>query len=246
MEKSVQLPAALPTVRAVFWDQEGKANAVPDNYVDPEKFLRFLVVNSKVEPLNYMALMLNSVVITQQLSIVIVIFILHFDSDINFTPKHMITILGLGLGGIAIYISWIQCTVTKDRFVFGYHIGQILTCILILMMFAPILRTLTATYSTDTVYALVAACAAAHLYTYDYQYANIVSTRLDCSLSLNSAFLMCLLLASRMADSFQAFSYLLCSISLVLLLPHWLHLLRKYFLWVSNALNFAVLVSVIK
>lgn len=91
-------------------------------------------------------------------------------------------------------------------------------CVVLLSTFAPLLRTLTQSYSSDTVHTLAALCGVAHLYLYDYQ-RSTVSTRLDCTVSLNAGFLMSLLLASRLEKSEVVAAFLLTSIVLLVLLP---------------------------
>jgi len=93
-------------------------------------------------------------------------------------------------------------------------------CTVLTMIFAPLLRTLTESYSSDTVFMQAAFCALVHLYLYDYcPEAQNISTRLDCTMSLNASFLMCLLLASRLEHSEAVASFLLCCIVLLVLMP---------------------------
>mmetsp|Transcript_6235 Transcript_6235/g.8173 ORF Transcript_6235/g.8173 Transcript_6235/m.8173 type:complete len:309 (-) Transcript_6235:156-1082(-) len=237
--------------RAVFWDSAGRSSQ-PDNFVDPKNFLSLLVLNPNSTSLSYVTLMLHSVVIIQQLTIVLCMFLLSFDVAVAVAfLNEQKPVVSAGLISVLSAFFWYQSLFRNRTRQLGfsrkkllYEATQGIICLLVLMVFTPILRTLTATYSTDTVYALVFFCATIHLYSFDYKYANIVSTRLDCSLSLNSAFLMGLLLASRMEDSFQAFIYLLLCVGLVLLIPHFLHTLRADSLIVSTLLNILALVII--
>lgn len=79
---------------------------------------------------------------------------------------------------------------------------------------SPILRTLTETISTDTIYAMVTLMMLAHLSFYDYGVnAAIVSK----PISLNAAFFASVCLASRLSTSYHAFAFLISAIDIFVL-----------------------------
>ena len=79
---------------------------------------------------------------------------------------------------------------------------------------SPILRTLTETVSTDTIYAMVTLMMLAHLSFYNYGVnAAIVSK----PISLNAAFFASVCLASRLSTSYHAFAFLIFAIDIFVL-----------------------------
>ncbi|KAH9397954.1 hypothetical protein TYRP_019327 [Tyrophagus putrescentiae] len=79
---------------------------------------------------------------------------------------------------------------------------------------SPILRTLTETVSTDTIYAMVTLMMLAHLSFYHY---GINAAIVSKPVSLNAAFFASVCLASRLSTSYHAFAFLIFAIDIFVL-----------------------------
>ncbi|CAM9748301.1 unnamed protein product [Hapterophycus canaliculatus] len=106
----------------------------------------------------------------------------------------------------------------------------------ILRIMAPVLRTLTVSYSDDTIYALTVTLSFLHLAFHDYSYANTASGHFQArylwrdeglrggigtagTLSLNAAIFAAVLLASRLESNEKVFGLVLFALELFAFLP---------------------------
>lgn len=78
-----------------------------------------------------------------------------------------------------------------------------------LLALSPVLRTLTAAYSSDTIWALAIVLSAVHLATHDYGFVNGSSAEFRGTVSLNAAVFSSVLLASRLGDDTRVFAFIL-------------------------------------
>ncbi|CAM9921966.1 unnamed protein product, partial [Phaeothamnion confervicola] len=92
---------------------------------------------------------------------------------------------------------------------------------------APVLRTLTVSYSDDTIYALAITLSALHLAFHDYSYANSASPHFRGTLSLNAAMFATVLLASRLESNESVFALVLFAIELFAFFPLARHRVRQ-------------------
>ncbi|CAN0079611.1 unnamed protein product [Pylaiella littoralis] len=89
----------------------------------------------------------------------------------------------------------------------------------ILRIMAPVLRTLTVSYSDDTIYALAVTLSFLHLAFHDYSYANTASGHFQGTLSLNAAIFAAVLLASRLESNEKVFGLVLFALELFAFFP---------------------------
>ncbi|CAM9299616.1 unnamed protein product [Ectocarpus sp. 6 AP-2014] len=90
----------------------------------------------------------------------------------------------------------------------------------ILRIMAPVLRTLTVSYSDDTIYALAVTLSFLHLAFHDYSYANTSSSgHFQGTLSLNAAIFAAVLLASRLESNEKVFGLVLFALELFAFFP---------------------------
>ncbi|CAN0442371.1 unnamed protein product [Ectocarpus sp. 12 AP-2014] len=92
----------------------------------------------------------------------------------------------------------------------------------ILRIMAPVLRTLTVSYSDDTIYALAVTLSFLHLAFHDYSYANTSSSghfQARGTLSLNAAIFAAVLLASRLESNEKVFGLVLFALELFAFFP---------------------------
>ena len=111
-----------------------------------------------------------------------------------------------------------------------HNIGQaIKNCalfIVIVLVFSPVLRTLTKTFSDDTIYALTIWLFLIHLMFYDYTFVEVFW--FYGTLSLNAAIFASVLLASRLTSNSHSFAIVTFAIALFGVFPIFRHAVRLY------------------
>ncbi|XP_059826667.1 phosphatidylinositol N-acetylglucosaminyltransferase subunit C [Hypanus sabinus] len=190
----------------------------PDNYVDGS-FLEELRKNIYVRQYQYWSVVLESSVVIQQLSSVCVFVVIWWYMDqTRLSPQQLfgcgliIYLLGyllfdlIDLGEGRMHngrTRWadLKSTVVFVTFTYG---------------FSPVLKTLTESISTDTIYAMSVFMLLGHLIFFDYgANAAIVSS----TLSLNMAIFASVCLASRLPSSLHAFATVTLAIQIFALWP---------------------------
>jgi phosphatidylinositol glycan class C protein len=186
----------------------------PDNYVD-DSFLDSLVVSraSVQSSSNLKELVIDSLVVSQQISVVIV-FLLVFSSIYHesLLSGSLLVWLDLFLLPLGICIChYLQPTpITLHEIL--HVLERTLLFIAVLLALSPVLKTLTSAYSTDTIIALTFVLCSLHLLLHDYSYVSASRlTIFQGSFSLNAAILASILLASRLSSNFHVFSFVLFS-----------------------------------
>lgn len=187
----------------------------PDNYTDIT-FLDELKKNVNVQDIPLYNIVMGAGRVTQELCIV-VLFVVVFVYLYNGWVEPQVVFMYSGLATSVGYISYrtlltgamTYITLLKDLqtvlffLVFGYFLS-------------PVLKTLTDTISTDTIFAMATFMMFIHLVFFDYGIsASIVSS----ALSLNAALFASVCLASRLATPFHAFVLLTNTVECFALLP---------------------------
>ncbi|XP_041068958.1 phosphatidylinositol N-acetylglucosaminyltransferase subunit C isoform X1 [Carcharodon carcharias] len=203
-----------PRWRKVLYERQ----PFPDNFVDGS-FLEELRKNIYVRQYQFWTVVRESTVVTQQLSSVCVFVILWWYMDQNHLSPHQLFTYGLiiSLFGYLVFDAidsgegrnhcgqtrWadLKSTVVFVAFTYG---------------FSPVLKTLTESISTDTIYAMSVFMLLGHLIFFDYgATAAIVSS----TLSLNMAIFASVCLASRLPSSLHAFVTVTLAIEVFALWP---------------------------
>ncbi|XP_015782343.1 phosphatidylinositol N-acetylglucosaminyltransferase subunit C isoform X2 [Tetranychus urticae] len=172
----------------------------PDNYIPPT-FLQDLRKNVNLQYYTLKEAIIHSGALTQEINCII-IFIQVFNLLQSDDKSSSYTCVYIGIITLLLYTTLILSSKSDDV------IGELKTgIILIFSGFAvsPILKTLTETISTDTIYAMVTLMMIIHLIFFDY---GVKVAIVSPSLSLNSAIFAGVCLASRLASSYQAFALL--------------------------------------
>ncbi|EGG24433.1 RhoGAP domain-containing protein [Cavenderia fasciculata] len=203
----------------------------PDNFTD-ETFLIGLVQN-----------------VTQQITIVII-----FANVFIHSLKHTLSLpflLGMAMGILVIgYISIIMIDPTSDyrygvgvddnyKSIYSVSLSLIVESIkdsilYIILLFgtvyalSPVLRTLTNSFSDDTIWALTFILLLAHLFFHDYGYTNGESERFQAPISLNAAIFASVLLGSRLPSIIHVFVLISFAIEMFALFPIVRHHLKKH------------------
>ena len=118
----------------------------------------------------------------------------------------------LGTGSILIVCYSTHWMLNKDKLkcgIFMDEIGGFCFLAMILAFLTPVLQSLTATYSSDTVTLLVVSFSICHLWAYDYERVKSLDIRnqpiVRSPTSLNAIFFAAIVLASRLTRFTSAF-----------------------------------------
>ncbi|XP_049632534.1 phosphatidylinositol N-acetylglucosaminyltransferase subunit C [Suncus etruscus] len=190
----------------------------PDNYVDP-RFLEELQKNIHVRKYQYWAVVFESSVVVQQLCSVCVFMVIWWYLDEGLLAPHWLFGAGLAssLVGYALFdiIDGGEGR-RKSRRTRWADLKSALVFITFTYGFSPVLKTLTESVSTDTIYAMSVFMLLGHLIFFDYgANAAIVSS----TLSLNMAIFASVCLASRLPRSLHAFIMVTFAIQIFALWP---------------------------
>ncbi|ETE57420.1 Phosphatidylinositol N-acetylglucosaminyltransferase subunit C, partial [Ophiophagus hannah] len=195
-----------------------KRQSFPDNYVD-QSFLEKLRKNIHARKYQYWAVVFESGVVIQQLCSVCVFIVIWWYMDMGLLAPQWL----FGAGLIASLIGYVLFDATDsgiERNQSGQtRWGDLKNSVVFVAFtygFSPILKTLTESISTDTIYAMSALMLLGHLIFYDYgANAAIVSS----TLSLNMAIFASVCLASRLPRSLHAFVMVTFAIQIFALWP---------------------------
>lgn len=214
------VPPAVPW-RKVLYERQ----PFPDNYVDP-RFLEDLKRNVGVRQYQYWNVVREACLVSQQVSCVSLFVTLWFYMEQGDLPPSTLlwaglssSFIGYGLykvlggGGCGDRTPWadLQSAAIFLAFTFG---------------FSPVLKTLTESVSTDTVYAMSAMMLLAHLVSFPYAQPSPPG-----SLSLNAALFASVCLASRLPGALHTFAMLTCALLVFALWPCLLHRLKEHAPW---------------
>ncbi|XP_026881798.1 phosphatidylinositol N-acetylglucosaminyltransferase subunit C [Electrophorus electricus] len=196
----------------------------PDNHVD-RRFLEELRRNIRVRQYRYWAVVRETGLVAQQVSCVAVFITLWSCMDQGrLGPSVLLwAATGCALPGYGLYemlggkdrerprLADLQSAAVFLAFTFG---------------FSPVLKTLTESVSTDTVYAMSAVMLLAHLLSFPYTQPSPPG-----SLSLNAALFASVCLASRLPGALHTFAMLSWALLVFALWPCLLHRLRERAEW---------------
>jgi len=179
-----------------------------DNHTPPS-FPYCVVFNENARYRSFGYLLIHSLWILDHISLVIVFFDIFLLCDNGSIHSFSLFLINIFFIFFALCLSQSASSI-KNKFVRIYVIG------ILLIILCPLLRTLTETISTDTVWTMTIICAVVHLLSADYEFdkykkqksANYV---FSASVSLNAAVFMSVLLASRLKSNDFALSFLLFS-----------------------------------
>lgn len=204
----------------ILWERQ----PFPDNYVD-QRFLEELRRNEGIRQYRFWAVVKEAGLVGQQLSCVAIFITLWlYMEQSQLSPEALLwTSLLCALLGYGLYqalrsppepgyeprtrLADLQSAVIFLSFTFG---------------FSPVLKTLTESVSTDTVYAMSAIMLLAHLMSFPYAQPSPPG-----SLSLNAALFASVCLASRLPGALHTFAMLSCALLVFALWPCLLQRIRE-------------------
>lgn len=187
----------------------------PDNYTD-KTFLEELKKNVHITQISPLTAVRGAGLVTQEMCIVVffvIVYVYMYNSWIEpetvFVQSSLVAAVG--------YLTYRILLTNKN-----YYDAMVkdLRTVLIFVVFgyvlSPILKTLTDTISTDTIYAMTTFMMIIHLIFFDY---GVSAALVSSSLSLNAAIFGSVCLASRLASPFHAFVLLSNAVECFVLLP---------------------------
>ncbi|XP_034958005.1 phosphatidylinositol N-acetylglucosaminyltransferase subunit C [Zootoca vivipara] len=213
------LPAQLgPNTRQRWQKVLYKRQPFPDNYVD-QSFLAQLCKNIHARKYQYWAVVFESGVVIQQLCSVCVFVVIWRYMDVGLLAPQWLFGAGLVFSLIG-YVLFDALDSGMGRNQSGQtrwaDLKNTVVFVAFTYGFSPVLKTLTETISTDTIYAMSFLMLLGHLIFYDYgANAAIVSS----TLSLNMAIFASVCLASRLPRSLHAFVMVTFAIQIFALWP---------------------------
>lgn len=196
-----------------------------DNYVDPVQFLQDMKKNANIRKYEYFGIVRDTTGVIQQLAFVaifIVIFALLRGGTID-----SITIIGID---VVMLCMWLMCHLVLDESFtmerFGSYLHRALLVGMILCLFSPVFRTLTVSYTDDTIWAMCITLLFPHLLFTDYNYLNGHTTKYEQTLAINAAIVASILLASRIEDPIGATALIALAIIVFALSPMMRHFIK--------------------
>jgi len=188
----------------------------PDNFV-PTSFLDSLLRNVNVHPYEYWSIALHACAISQQISVISVfssIFILLYKQRLD--PR-LLALFSLAafLAGFVVWEATLSNRDPLGRTLRNKVLKSSILVLLILMVLTPVLKTLTASTSSDSVWPLAGILFGLNALLTDYggrKRPQVSSERLTSVISINAALSASVVLASRLPNSSSGFSLILLSV----------------------------------
>jgi len=209
---------------------------LPDNYVPPT-FLNDTQRNVFVRNYDYWTLVRASTVITQQLCVVSVFVLSWWCMGNQVITAQVVSALSVSTA----VLGYILYCAFHSNFQQLFH--DLITSVLLLALTAylsPILKTLTHTISTDTVYAMTVLALLAHLLFHEYSTKeSVVASQ---AASLNSALFAAVCLASRLESTSHAFATVLQAL---VQFGFWPILRRELYVRYNYAFQYCTAVTII-
>ena len=187
----------------------------PDNYTH-KTFLEELQKNVHITEISPLTAVLGAGLVTQEMCIVVFFVVVYMylyngwiEPETVFVQSSLVAAVGYLTYRILLTNKTYYDVMVKDLrtvqifVVFGY-------------VLSPILKTLTDTISTDTIYAMTTFMMIIHLIFFDY---GVSAAIVSSSLSLNAAIFGSVCLGSRLASPFHAFVLLSNAVECFVLLP---------------------------
>ncbi|KAF8168082.1 phosphatidylinositol N-acetylglucosaminyltransferase [Crassisporium funariophilum] len=206
-----------------------KRQAYPDSYIPPKLFLSSLQRNPNLKPYAYWPLVILSCAITQHLSTIFIfisVFVRLKEHALDPRSLVCISVTCYFMG----YVTWNTFDVKQNDP--ERHLKTFKSSImmfLVLMSLSPVLRTLSAATSPDSIWALAAVLFILNALLSDYR-ANRTESDihegLSSVLSMNAAVSASVVLASRLSTDVSVFALMLFSIQSFALFPMLRHRLQ--------------------
>ncbi|KAF8898723.1 phosphatidylinositol N-acetylglucosaminyltransferase subunit C [Infundibulicybe gibba] len=210
-----------------------KRQPYPDNHIPKGSFLSSLKKNPNFTPYTYWPLVLLACVITQHLATIFLFLAIFVHLKEHILDPH--TLVWVSIGSFVFgYTAWElldrNWAKSNRRDHYLKALKSSILIFLALMSISPVLRTLTAATSSDSIWALSAILFTINALLADYS--SLPSDgqpqeRLTSVLSINAAVSSSVVLASRLSTDFEVFALILFSIHAFALFPLLRHRLQE-------------------
>lgn len=199
----------------------------PDNHVDESQFLANLKrqidthIEDKRQEVNYnvlLSMIFEATLIVQQLTVVATFVALY-----KHIMNRYMTFRGLiAFDSIALLLGYLLTYLLSDKQQIGVRKGvqSLVIMGICLRVAAPVLQTLTSSFSDDTIYALGILFSITHVIFHDYSYMSDMDPNAKIgTISLSAAMLTAILLASRIKQIEIVFGFVLLAVISFSLFP---------------------------
>lgn len=247
----------MPTMGNIKWSRKlYLKQPFPDNHVDKETFLIQLQRNVNVPVYTFAELVKASSGIVQQLTIIVAFiaaFVLILEDRLSVNSLVMIangsTVLAYGTW--VIYVRNEIKSESKDRENYFRKRGREtimhgLIFTLLLMLFSPILKTLTEDTSSDTIWAISSLLFILCWISRDYSRKDLPNGALlkhyTSPFSLNCAMLASITLASRLPSVTHVFGFLSLAVNLFAFFPILSRVIRRFFGDIGDAISTVIII----
>ncbi|CAM8898567.1 unnamed protein product [Rhodiola kirilowii] len=202
-----------------------------DNYTD-ETFLEDMVTNTSVVKRDLLKVMLDSVSISQYISIVALVILVWMYTLNSTLDENSLLILDVGLLGLGFLVLLLTEEIFSRK-LFHYML-KVAFFASGLYLLSPVYQTLTRSISSDSIWAVTASLLILHLFLHDYSGSTIRApgshknpTLMSC-ISVNSSVIASVFIASRLPSRLHVFAILLFSLQVFLFAPLVTFCVKKY------------------
>lgn len=181
-----------------------------DNYVDPQLFLNELRRNSYITKYNFLDLMMDSVAIAQNISVVIQFILMWAHVMLGRIRAPTLLFLDCVLFFLALLLCAVKRTSGKHswRALLRHTTHQVVSLGPMLLLMSPLLSHLTISFSNDTIVALSILMMTVHVLMTDYRYLNGYSLDCNQNFAVNYATFAVILMVSRIPRGFDGVALL--------------------------------------
>jgi hypothetical protein len=187
----------------------------PDNYTD-KTFLDELKKNVHITEISPLTAVFGAGLVTQEMCVVVFFVIVYVYLYNGWIEPETVFVQSSLVAAVA-HLTY-RTLLTKNNYyeVMVKDLRTVLIFVVFGYVLSPILKTLTDTISTDTIYAMTTFMMIIHLIFFDY---GVPAAIVSSSLSLNAAIFGSVCLASRLSSPFHAFVLLSNAVECFVLLP---------------------------
>jgi len=248
-------PSVAPFKRILYEKQTH-----PDNYT-AEWFLSSLVTNGDLQNQHLGDLIRGTLAVTQRITILVIFLLVFHAMHTDPGTPHRSTVLIcctlvltiMGYGSI-LYFNQASVPLEFTQLLVGLQSSVARLCLFGggLLGLSPVLKTLTRSYSSDTIWFLTFVLGTVHIAMHEYGYLQnntpLSLTHFQGTISLNAAIFSSVLLASRLSSSVEVFAFIFFSFAIFVGFPFFAFYLRRYSVrghiictWILVALAFIAL-----
>lgn len=205
----------------------------PDNFFDQEKFLqKYDTIKNSNNRVNSKDIVLGVSLLMQQFTIIVICFIIYRSLRKQLISSVFVAIIEILLLMIGTFAYIFYCDVEFLSLMNNSPIIPTVTiCGLCLRIVAPIIQTLTITFSEDTITTLAIIFSIIQLIFHDYAYFSGERDHFTGVLSLNAGITLGIILASRLNGPNTVFFYVLLTVILFSIYPEVSRIVNKKVVW---------------